>query len=200
MWNVPVSGGTAQAEAELVHRNIGTMWLRGLTDTGSFYYATVGAVDVYEADIVNGTVRTPATVSTSYAGSNLNSFWSPDSRYVAYASRRGAAFFDRGATTLVIRDVQTNEQRELVPPALSFLAHSWFPDGRYILAAGYDAAGRWGNYQIDVNTGRMTPIVQSTDPAHDDDIRVGRAMPNGQHGVLQRREPRVSRQEHPDRC
>jgi serine/threonine-protein kinase len=180
LWSVPVAGGIAHGEPEVMRRNIGRIAVRGLTATGSLYYdLTVGAVDVYAADLVNGTVRTPATVSTSYAGSNLNSVWSPDSRYVAYASRRGSAFFDRGATTLVIRDVQTNEQRELVPPALSFLPHSWFPDGRHVLAGGIDAAGRYGNYQIDVDTGRMTPIVQSTDPAHDDDIRVGRAMPNG---------------------
>src|SRR4029079_9884129 len=49
VWTIDVAGGLAAGEPRVVHRDMGRMWLRGLTDTGGyFYYVTVGAVDVYQ--------------------------------------------------------------------------------------------------------------------------------------------------------
>ena len=179
VWSVVVNGGIPQGEPQMIHRNIGRLRLRGLTDTGGYFYeATIGTVDVYEAELVDGVVRNPTTLPTSYSGSNLASVWSPDGRRLAYASRRGLPF-DRFSTTLVIRDRQTQEQRELLPAMNSFLPRAWFPDGRHILATGVDTRGKWGNYQIDVDSGRATPIVVSDRPSHDTDLGPGDWMPDG---------------------
>jgi len=161
VWSVPVVGGAAQGEAEVVHRNIGRMTLRGLTDTGSyFYYATVGTVDVYQAELAADAVRNPVTVASSYAGSNISSSWSPDSRHIAYVSRRGLIGFDRLSMTLVIRDVQSGDQREFTPKMSGFMVGPWSPDGRYVLIGGSDLNDRPGGHAIDTESGADTALSQ----------------------------------------
>ncbi len=177
VWGVAVDRGFAQGEPQVIHRNVGRMRLQGLTDTGSyFYYLTVGAVDVYEADLAGGTVRNPATLPTSYSGSNISSVWSPDGRRLAYASRRGLIGFDSGSTTLAVRDLQTQKQREFIPAMNSFLVRSWSPDGRLVAVDGMDPAGRQGTYAIDTNDGRVTPILIGDQIGRPDYLSDGRVL------------------------
>ena len=172
LWTVAVTGGRVQGEPHVIHRNIGRTWLRGLTDTGSYYYySTVGAVDVYDAKLSNNAVTNPVALPTSYSGSNISSIWSPDGRRLAYASRRGLVARVRGSTTLAVRDLQTNEQRELVPALNSFLVRAWSPDGRRILVSGQDAQGRQGPYQIDIETGRGAPLLTHRRASDPPDVR-----------------------------
>jgi len=65
---------------------------------------------------------------------------------------------------LVIRSMETGKEREL-PLTIArmsgmFQAH-WSPDGRSLLAEGEDLKGRHGIYQIDAQTGTVTPIEQN---------------------------------------
>ena len=143
LWSVGVKGGVVQSEPEVVHRNIGRMLVLGITDTGGFYYQqTVGAVDVYDAPLDGEGSRDVKPISTTYSGSNISSLWSPNGRSIAFASRRGPVGFTRGWTALAMRDLETQEQRELMPAMNSFLLRSWSLDGRKILVQGEDAQGR----------------------------------------------------------
>jgi Tol biopolymer transport system component len=169
IWSVAVDRGTAQGEPEVIHRNVGRLLTLGLTDTGSFFYhQTLGGVEVYEAHLGVDGVTSPAVIPATYSGSNISSIWSPDGRRLAYASRRGPVGFDRGFTTLVIRDLQTGQQRELVPAMRSFLVRGWSPDGRNVLVQGEDGQGRTGAHAIDIETGTVAPIVTNPRPDHND--------------------------------
>jgi Tol biopolymer transport system component/tRNA A-37 threonylcarbamoyl transferase component Bud32 len=169
IWSVAVDRGTAQGEPEVIHRNVGRLLTLGLTDTGSyFYHQTLGAVEVYQAQLGVDGVKSATAFPTTYSGSNISSIWSPDGRRLAYVSRRGPVGFDRGFTTLVIRDLQTGRQRELVPAMRSFLVRSWSPDGRNVLVQGMDAQGRTGAHAIDVETGAVAPIVTNPRPDRND--------------------------------
>jgi Tol biopolymer transport system component len=180
LWSVAVSGGVAQAEPTRVHRNIGRLWLRGLTDTGSyFYYASVGAVDVYQADIVAGVVKNAHTVPTTYAGSNISSVWSPDGRRLAYGSRRGILGVGRSFNVLATTDTQTGEQHEVVPALKSFLLWSWAPDGRLVLVQGSDTQGATGNYLIDVENGHTTAVTLNGPNSEERTVAGGTFMPDG---------------------
>jgi Tol biopolymer transport system component len=180
LWTVDVDRGFATGIPRLVHRNMGRMWLRGLTDTGRYFFdETVGAVDVYLADITNGAVKNLVALPTTFSGSNISSVWSPDGRRLAYASRRGLVGFDRGSTTLAIRDLETKSQRELTPALNTFLLRSWSPDGRFILVNGRDRQDRVGNYQIDAETGRVTALPRADRSSDETDIRRAEWMPDG---------------------
>jgi Tol biopolymer transport system component/predicted Ser/Thr protein kinase len=167
LWSVTVNGDGSKGEPELVHRGLGRMWILGLTDGGTYYYlSVVGTVEVYDSAISSdGRLGRPVPLGSSYAGSNISSTWSPDGREVAYASRRGLVGFDRRSTTLVIRDVETGAQRELVPALNGFLVRSWSPDGRRILVGGSDFSGRSGAYAIEVETGRAAAVLQARRPS-----------------------------------
>jgi len=161
LWRVAVAAGNAAGDPELVHRNIGRMWLLGVTDQGRYYIQLlVGAVEAYSATLSpEGSVGRPVPLGPSFAGSNISSIWSADGRYVAYASRRGLVPFDRGATSLVIRDLTTDERREFVPPLNGFLVRAWSPDGRRIIVNGSESATRTGLFAIDARTGQTTPFL-----------------------------------------
>jgi Tol biopolymer transport system component len=92
-------------------------------------------------------------------GSNITSDWSPDGRYLAYVSIRGYVPTDRFSRTLSIRDFQTGNERDLWPPLAFFLSPRWSPDGRTILVMGLDLENRSGIHQIDVDTGRASPVI-----------------------------------------
>jgi serine/threonine-protein kinase len=158
IWSVRVERGYATGEPALVQRNVGRMLFRGLTKSGSyFYFLTAGAADVFEASIAGGAVGKPRPVSSSYVGANLSSLWSRDGRRLAYASRRGLTYFDRESTTLVIRDLQSGQEREFAPALNGFLLRSWSPDGRHLLVGGTGLNNRSGPFDIDVDSTNVTP-------------------------------------------
>ncbi len=161
VWGVPVVGGAAQGEAQVIHRNIGRMTLRGLTDTGSyFYYATVGTVDVYQAELTADAARNPVTVASSYAGFEyfveLVARQSPCRLRLAPRADRLRSL----SMTLVIRDVHSGDHREFTPQMSAFIVGPWSPDGRYVLIGGSDLNDRPGGHAIDTESGADTALRQ----------------------------------------
>ena len=121
--------------------------------------------DVYLAtlDLATGRLLAPPRRATQrFVGSNTSPDWSPDGKYLAYVSQRVRAPFGLGSTIIAIRSVETDEERELslkVSPE-QFGALRWSPDGRSLLLLGRDEKTRQGLYQIDAQTGSVTPLVQ----------------------------------------
>jgi serine/threonine-protein kinase len=178
VWSAGVTAdGFSAGEPQLVHRNVGRMWLRGLTDGGTyFYFLTAGVVDVFQARLDERGVGTPAELPPSYTGSNISSLWSPDGRLLAFASRRGSSWFDRGSTTLAVRDLATDTQRELTPAMNGFLLKAWSPDGRVLLVNGSGLDHRTGTYEIDASSGAVTPFQVDGSSARPDWLSDGRIV------------------------
>ena len=165
-WFVPVENGRPQGAPQLVRQNIGRVRGLGLTHSGAFYYAIgTGMRDVYVValDPSNGEViGSPRLAGERLVGANSSPAWSPDGRYLAYLSHPGSFRVARGRRTLVIQSMETGDVRELTP-ALDFVPRlhlRWSPDGGSILATGSDDKGRSGIFQINVETGDVTPRVQ----------------------------------------
>ena len=77
-------------------------------------------------------------------------------------NRKHSRVFFTASWTLVIRSVETGQEREL-PLKLAnskLLTPRWSPDGRSLLAVGADDKRREGIYRIDAQTGTVTPLVQ----------------------------------------
>jgi len=178
LWNIEVSDGQPRDSPDLVTPNFGSfldgLWFTnlGFTREGSYYYKLwAREFDLYVATLDQATnrLRSPTKLA-SHVGERTSPNWSRDGRYLAYAWGRGTAY---DPFILGIRSAQTGEERHLRLDGL--IRHGghgfdprWSPDGRYILA---DARKRdysgplmdsQGLYRIDVQTGGVTPLVQTT--------------------------------------
>ncbi|HSE97868.1 MAG TPA: hypothetical protein VLD57_06310, partial [Blastocatellia bacterium] len=100
-------------------------------------------------------------------GVNTLPAWSPDGKRLAYVSQRGPLPSGWGSRVLVIRSVETGEERVLNPKLgrLSLPLHTppqWSPDGRTLLVVGRDVKGVPGIYLIDSESAAVTTVVRGS--------------------------------------
>jgi Tol biopolymer transport system component len=166
VWSISVRDGKPQGPPELVRKDTGPIRSMGFTEEGSLYYSVQsGTNDVYIAKLDPETGRLlapPKPATHRFSGSNDWPAWSRDGRYLAYVSRRGP----RGdppwqnvsdSQVVVIRSVETGQERELSPKLNRYFRLGWSPDGR-ALATHASSKGR-GLYRIDARTGELTALV-----------------------------------------
>ena len=162
---IQVAEGKPHGAPELVKQDVGRSLPMGFTRNGSYFYGLqTNMQDVYVAtlDPVTGQVLTPPTpISQRFVGSNTSPDWSPDGRYLAYISQRRPTPGDQGSGVLIIRSLETGDERILSPKLNSLQRLRWSPDGRYLIAPGRDNKGRQGLYRIDTQTGDVTPVALS---------------------------------------
>jgi Tol biopolymer transport system component len=165
-WIVQVDDGKPGGEPELVKRDIGRIEPLGFTSKGAFYYGLpTGMEDVFIApfDPATGQLSAPPARATQRSvGSNRGPVWSPDGRLFAFMSgvRRTLSGSTPEFASFVIRSIDSGEERELVPKVTRlYQLPRWSPDGRSLIANGYDRKRREGIYVIDVLTGDATLVV-----------------------------------------
>ncbi len=183
-WLIQVADGKPQGSPQLVKKNIGDITGRGFTRDGLFYYDTTTVMrDVYVADFDPTTGRvlaSPRKLSDRFVGSTRSPAWSPDGQYFAFVS--GGMSEENRTSTLIIRDVETGEERELSltpklyprPGRFAGAALRWFSDGRAILLIGRGESGEYGVYQIDAQTGGVTLVMPMTTRG----TYIGQAVPS----------------------
>jgi RNA polymerase sigma factor (sigma-70 family) len=158
IWVLEVADGKPKGSPQLIIQNLNGMQPSGLTQDGSYYYGLPsGKNDIYFADLDPETgevVTPPAKAIQSFEGFNSQPAFSPDGKYVAYISQRprGSGYF----RVLVIRSLETGEERVISRNTRSTHSPCWSPDGRSILVSSLDLA----IYQIDTETGAATPVVR----------------------------------------
>ncbi len=169
LWMLNVEDGKPMGTPTQIKETSDRFYPKGFASNGSFYYG-VGKPDsdIYVAalDFETGRMLAPPTkTALRFEGTNLAPTWSPDGKYLAYASRRSS----QESYTLVIKSVETGQERDLSPKSLVMGAAQaygrprWSPDGRSILVVGRakDAPSRnYGLYLVDVQTGDFTTLVQ----------------------------------------
>ncbi len=160
-WSIQLSDGKPQGAPELVKSDIGQRFQSlGFTQEGSFYYGNEGGQnrDIYTAQLEPETgesVAPPKSPITRFKGNNWIPNYSPDGKYLAYVS--GKRSMPRNL--LVIRSLETGEERELSTNIHKIQKHRWSPDCSSILFRGEDEKYNAGIYQIDVQTGTVTNVV-----------------------------------------
>lgn len=192
-WAIRVADGGPDGKPELLKAGVGQLWPSGklfplgFTRNGSFFYAVLGNLnEVYVADLApDGAARAPAKVTQRFEGSNTAPEWSRDGKRLAWLSRREGGF------TLVIRDLQTGDEREVgVSSRLTRIAGGirWSPDGTSFLVWGMARPQEsWqGIFSIDAETGDVTQIA-AADP--DGLLRHALWSPDGRNVYFERRIP-----------
>ncbi len=167
LWAIRVEDGKRVGPAELVKSDIGRAEPMHFTHAGSFYYGVnTGTFDVYVATLDPATWKlaaAPKKVVGHFVGVNSAPDWSSDDKYLVYTSQRKGLWPLWGPRRILIRSVETGEEREL-PTILDTYPWShlrWSPDGRSLLFAGHDERGREGVYVIDAQTGKTTQVIRA---------------------------------------
>jgi Tol biopolymer transport system component len=154
-WLMPAADGRPAGPARLVKPEMWRIEPLGFARNGSFYYGVpLDMTDVYVAAFDPETGRLleqPTRSSQNFLGSNLYPVWSPDGRYLAHLSQRDP-LGRPGTDVIVVRSMDTGEQRELTPGIGPSHWPDWSPDGRFILVESSDDDNK-GLFRVDVQTG-----------------------------------------------
>ena len=166
-WLIRVDNGKPQGSPELIKKDMGRINPIGFTPNGSFYYSVESGIpDVYTATLDVGTgkfLAAPTKVAQRYVGTNFAPDWSPDGKQLVYLSQRGRMPGHVGFHELVIRTLESGQER-ILSPELAFHRTAlprWSPDGRSILVNGRDVnSPRRGRcYVIDAQTSEATAVA-----------------------------------------
>jgi Tol biopolymer transport system component len=162
LWAQVVTNGNPVGSPELIKSDVGHVGQRplGISAAGTLFLGTpVGGVDVYVAtlDLSTGRALTPPSrTGEMLVGFNRQPDWSPDGKLLAYVSSRGRNGRD---TTAIAIDESGKRIRDLQVPLTYAEFPRWAPDGRSLVAYGWDLKGGLGIFRIDAQTGATTMAV-----------------------------------------
>ena len=165
-WTLKVEEGKPVGDPVLVKRDIGRFTPMGFSQNGSFYYGVDTEMrDIYSVAIDSSgrVLSSPAKIAPRFVGSNFCPAWSSYGRYLAYISQRVPVQTGLGSGVLCILAMETGIERELTVNLDSPGYPRWSTDDRSIILTGMDRKVGIGLFQVDVQTGRMTPFSVGND-------------------------------------
>ena len=159
LWSVEVRDGKPQGAPQIAKADIGNVGPIGFSRTGSFYYVHIRSdEDIFAVDLdpVTGKGRGPAArITQTFFGQNASAAWSPDGKWVVFHSLRGHSRYGPGAVSLVVRSMETGEEK--VFPSNHRLGQRpvWFHRGSAFLGGTRDQQGNISYHKVDIATGRV---------------------------------------------
>lgn len=170
VWSQAMKNGKTDGEEKLI-KNLNRLTPMGLNKRGELYLTFhEGYFDVYNGvlDPETGKFSTaPERVVESHIGWNGGACFSPDGKSMAYVSQRGVLnpTVSWGQQTLVIRNLETGEERELIPKLKSMVSGpisppQWSPSGDEIVVTGRNEQGHNGGYIINLNDASYETLLE----------------------------------------
>lgn len=174
IWSLPLDNGYPDGPPRAVKRNVGQLAPLALSRDGSFYYGVTRCdcgVYLMQLDTVTGSLDgAPQRVAPAFHRGGVD--WSPDGERLAYVTPAQGVLADDWM--LAVRSLETGGSRTLRVPVwiLHQLRPFWSPDGRFLLAKGWDSEAypREVVYGVAVETGEVETLVDSPSYWHDDMI------------------------------
>src|SRR5262249_55357266 len=158
-WQLTVEDGAPRGTPRLLSRDLGRFLPLGITAKGELYFGLrSGATDVFVTRL-GAPAREARRATLRFPGRNTSPAWSPDGKSLAYLSRRGSENFGQESRAIVIRSVESDQERELLPKLAHIDLVRWPPDGKSLLVSGSDNKGRGGLYLVDARSGEAKPLV-----------------------------------------
>jgi Tol biopolymer transport system component len=160
VWSQKVKDGKADGEEKLI-KNLNRLDPKAITNNGELFMTFhEGGNDIYSAviDPVNATIVSgPERIVESDIGWNAGASFSPDGKSMAYVSHRGVLnpLVSWGQQSLVIRDLESGKERELIPRLKMILggplsAPCWSPEGDEMVVTGRSEVGHNGAFIINL--------------------------------------------------
>jgi Tol biopolymer transport system component len=164
-WAVEFADGRTRGEPRLVRKDLGQVTPLGLSREGSFFYRlgsemtdiAIASIDLEKQALV----EPPKTLPLPVVGVSYAPGWSPNGKFLAFISDRKGGPEERTTQALNIRSEETGETREIITRLLRFGRPRWAPDGRSIFLVGSDGKNTLALFQVDVQTGQTTFLVDS---------------------------------------
>jgi Tol biopolymer transport system component len=152
LWSVPVRDGKAAGSPSLVKRNIGRIENVGMTRAGSYYYLARNSVE----NVAIADLKPTTRIKESFVG--IRPTLSPDGRQVAFTRHRPT---DENSFDLVIRSIESGEEKVYSGEAIRPVPPGWFHDGKSVLTL---IAPKTGSsralHRIDVMTGESKQLLE----------------------------------------
>ena len=161
LWALPISDGKRTGNPRLVSSEFSAVRSFGVSPEGDlFYLKRTGSLDVLEAriDVADGRViAKPEPIAATSIGDNFDPVYSPDGRWMAYLSNRNLGF-RYASTRIVLRELETGEERDLSPSLEGIRNLDWSPDSSSLLFRAKDK-GRRGIYNIELTRGGAEQLL-----------------------------------------
>ncbi len=151
LWAVPIGKGKPVGPPKLISREFSGVGGIGMSPEGGLYYLKrAGSMDVYQArlDVSTGRLIEQAKkIAATVVGDNFDPLYSPDGLWIAYLSNRNFGF-RYSSTRIVIRELATGDEQDLVVPFSGVRNLDWSPDSSSLLFVGRPRKGLFGVYKI----------------------------------------------------
>jgi Tol biopolymer transport system component len=171
-WMIEISDGKPQGSPTPAKSDIGGFERSiGFTREGAYFYASTTAKEdtcIAGMNADTGAIQgTPEVISAGSPGSNAGPAWSPDGRYLAWYRERGPNSWAPGGSAIVIRSLESGNERELSTKLILGEGIRWFPDGRSLLVSAFRAERDWriDYYRMNVASGETSPLMRTEDGA-----------------------------------
>ena len=154
LWSVTMQNGVASGQPVLLQAGF-TGKPIGMSASGALYYSqsSAGGPSVFIAERHPGSAR----VVQAFAGADAS--WSPDGKSVAFVRVNGGVDVAAGRYALIVRSVETGDERLYPHDGTSAVSPQWLPDssGLIVLVRPEGDGGRAGGsfYRVDVKTGEF---------------------------------------------
>ena len=145
-------------------------------------------LNVWVLDIASGQAKTIGRDPWMVPARTLNPVWSPDSKWVAYASRLKSLFH-----AIFVANVETGESRQVTDAMADAVWPAWDASGKYLwffASTDFGLRSQWLDmtaYDHDETFGLYLAVLKKSDPSpllpeSDEDRGVGSAPTGGQGG------------------
>jgi Tol biopolymer transport system component len=165
---LPLKNGMPYADPILVRSGADPIEVLGFTTDGAFYYGVYNEYrDIYtvELDPESGSIITPLVkMETRFQGNNREPGYSPDGKYLAYITisqptPSNINYNIGGGNVLIIRSIESREERKLIPGIQRMGYPRWAPDGKAIMVVEWCEDNTMALHQIDVESGAVQTVI-----------------------------------------
>jgi len=143
---------------------------------------------VWVLDIASGAAKIVGQDPWMVPNRTLNPVWSPDSKWVAYASRLRSMYH-----AIFVSNVETGESKQITDGLADAVWPAWDASGKYLwflASTDFGLRSQWldmTSYDHDVNFGLYLAVLKKTEPSpllpeSDEDRGVGSAPPSSPGG------------------
>ncbi|TFH27396.1 MAG: tetratricopeptide repeat protein [Bacteroidia bacterium] len=168
LYLIQLEEGKPKGEPVLVRSGMGQIQNLGFTPSGSFYYGmSKESTDIYmgELDPASGNfIRPWAKMNTRFQGYNREPAYAPDGKQLAYISVMNPSAANtsgnaKGGDMLVIRSLETEQERNIIPELTHMGFPIWSPDNKFVTVVEWAEKSSMGMHRINVETGQMETLI-----------------------------------------